>query len=256
MPGTGQERKVGFTGFHYLVRDYEIIYHNSAAIWNYDRSVRGEKKIQKEFAGFAPGNFSDTGDQATVSPLSATLDEIRGITALLEKHGYTTTDYLAGDATEAKVKETAGEKSILHLATHCIVDEVIPGNSGLIFPEMGKAPAGGEDGILHLDEILNLTVNADLVILSACSTGKGKISPAEGLLSLSRGFLFAGASSVVYSMWNVPDAFTRDLMVSFYTEFLSGKSYGGALREAKLQMIREPRSSLPFVWAGFVITSR
>ena len=109
------------------------------------------------------------------------------------------------------------------------------------------------EGILFLDEIFNLRINADLLVLSACATGTGKITRSEGVLAMTRGFFIAGASNIVYTLWNVTDKHTRDFMVSFYKGILKGQTYSCALRNAKLEMISKPETSLPRLWAPYVL---
>jgi len=251
----GKNLSAEFSEPDYLVRDFEIIYHNSAGIF-YNRENTGEQKLAcNRFVGFAPGQFPPGPGSTGVSSLPASLDEVLSISSILGKKGFLVSDLLGDDATERRVKSEVPGKSIIHIATHSLLDETLPGGAGLFLPEH-VAGSGADDGILDLDEIENLSIKADLVVLSACSAGKGKMSPAEGPLSLSRGFLVAGAANVLYSMWDIPDTYTRDLMVLFYEAFLEGKSYSAALREAKLRMISVKSSSLPLVWAGFMLTGR
>jgi len=131
-------------------------------------------------------------------------------------------------------------------------------NSALVFSKSNH-PGGQQDkddGLLHLDEISNLQLDASLVVLSACATGEGKVTRTEGVLALTRGFYLAGASNVVYSLWSIPDHLTGDFMLSFYRSYFSLKSYSAALREVKLNMISRPETSLPYMWAGFVLLGR
>jgi CHAT domain-containing protein len=128
----------------------------------------------------------------------------------------------------------------------------------LVFTQCDKFQSQQDknDGLLHLDEINNLHLNASLVVLSACSTGAGQVTRTEGVLALTRGFYLAGASNVVYSLWNVPDHTTGEFMMNFYRYYFSRKSYSEALREVKLKMIACPETSLPYMWAGFVLLGR
>jgi CHAT domain-containing protein len=131
-------------------------------------------------------------------------------------------------------------------------------SSALVFSATDhvEGPQGMNDGLLHLDEIGNLRLRASLVVLSACATGKGKVTHTEGVLAFSRGFFLAGASNVVYSLWNIPDHITSNLMINFYTDYFSGKTYSASLREVKLQMISNPETALPYMWAGFVLLGK
>ena len=160
--------------------------------------------------------------------------------------------YLEGEATEEKLKHAGLERyRYVHLATHGVIDEKHPRRSGLLLMEhKGSA----EDGTLRLAEIYNLSLNADLVVLSACETGLGQLVRGEGVIGLTRGFLYAGASSVLVSLWRAADATTATLMVDFYRELFAGKPASRALREAKLGAIhRDPESAKPYSWSAFVL---
>jgi CHAT domain-containing protein len=102
-----------------------------------------------------------------------------------------------------------------------------------------------------------MSLNADLVVLSACETGLGKIAEGEGLIGLTRGFLYAGAQNLLVSLWQINDAATAQLMVAFYRNLLDGRSQAEALRVAKLAM-RQSRAELapPYYWAPFVLIGR
>jgi CHAT domain-containing protein len=131
------------------------------------------------------------------------------------------------------------------------VDEKHPGLSRvLLAPETGS----GEDGVLHLGEVYNLRLNADLVVLSACGTGGGQIVRGEGIIGLTRGFLYAGAKSLLVSLWPVSDAASAGLIGDFYAELLAGRPKTQALREAKLRtMGRNPEYAKPYYWSSLVL---
>ena len=145
---------------------------------------------------------------------------------------------------------------IVHFATHGLVNNEHPELSGIVlslFDEQGRS----QDGFLRLHDIYNLHLPADLVVLSACSTGLGKDIKGEGLIGLTRGFMYAGASSVVASLWKVDDEATAELMKHFYEAmFTKQLTPAAALREAQLRMSRDKRWSAPYYWAGFVIQGR
>ncbi len=113
-----------------------------------------------------------------------------------------------------------------------------------------------EDGWLSAYEIFNLKLKANLVVLSACETGLGKEVKGEGLMSLTRAFMYAGAPSVVVSLWKVNDAASKDLMVAFYRQLRGGEklSYSEALRRAQLEMIG--KGNAPKFWAPFVLVGK
>jgi CHAT domain-containing protein len=142
---------------------------------------------------------------------------------------------------------------VVHFATHGLINNEHPELSGIVlslFDREGRS----QNGFLRLHDIYNLRMPADLVVLSACSTGLGKDVRGEGLIGLTRGFMYAGASGVVASLWKVDDAATAELMKRFYEGLFSkGLSPAAALREAQLEMSKQPRWQSPYYWAGFVI---
>ncbi|MBI2956179.1 MAG: CHAT domain-containing protein [Acidobacteria bacterium] len=143
---------------------------------------------------------------------------------------------------------------LLHFATHGFLNSVHPELSGLVLslvdPE-GKP----QDGFLRLHDVFNLNLRADVVVLSACQTGLGQQIHGEGLVGLTRGFMYAGAPRVLVSLWNVEDEATAALMVRFYRHLLGKKrlSPAAALRAAQLSMLKEKRWRSPFYWAAFVL---
>jgi CHAT domain-containing protein len=114
--------------------------------------------------------------------------------------------------------------------------------------EKGKS----QDGFLRLHEIYNLNLHADLVVLSACQTALGNDIVGEGIIGLSRGFLYAGAARVMASLWTVDDRATAELMTRFYRKLLAEhQSPSAALRASQLEMQQQPRWSSPYFWAAF-----
>jgi CHAT domain-containing protein/Flp pilus assembly protein TadD len=142
---------------------------------------------------------------------------------------------------------------IVHFATHGLLNSERPELSGLVFSLIDRK-GKPQDGFLRLYEIYNLQLNADLVVLSACETGLGKEIKGEGLIGLTRGFMYSGAPRVVASLWNVDDLATAELMKLFYQRTLKdGLPAGAALRAAQLEMSRQKRWASPYFWAGFVL---
>jgi CHAT domain-containing protein len=161
--------------------------------------------------------------------------------------------YLGAEAREETVKsEKLDEYRYIHFASHGFLDETRPGRSGILF---SRAPDSAENGVLRVDEIMRLKMNADLVTLSACNTGLGKLVNGEGMLGLTRAFFYAGARNVAVSLWNVNDSVTATLMASFYRNLNRGLPKAEAMRQAKLNLIRSPQSTWrhPYFWAPFVI---
>jgi CHAT domain-containing protein len=146
-----------------------------------------------------------------------------------------------------------GQYRYVHFATHGFLNSQHPELSGIVlsmFDEQG-AP---QDGFLRAHEVFNLKLNADVVVLSACRTGLGKEIRGEGLVGLTRGFMYAGAPRVVVSLWNVNDASTAELMTRFYRGMLVDKLRPAkALQAAQVSMLNEQRYSRPFYWAAFTL---
>jgi CHAT domain-containing protein len=110
-----------------------------------------------------------------------------------------------------------------------------------------------EDGLLQVYEVFNLKLNAQLAVLSACQTGLGKQVRGEGLIGLTHAFLYAGAQSVLVSLWKVQDRSTADLMVRFYQQINDSETTSEALRRSKLKLIDGARYAHPYYWAPFVL---
>ena len=161
--------------------------------------------------------------------------------------------YLGADAREETVKsEKLDDFQYIHFATHGFLDELHPSRSGIL---LSRAPDSKEDGILQTGEIMRLKLNADIVTLSACSTGLGKLMNGEGVLGLTRAFFYAGTRNVVVSLWNVNDSATATLMESFYLNLQRGLPKSEALRRAKLSLLHSSDTLWrhPYFWAAFVI---
>jgi CHAT domain-containing protein len=160
---------------------------------------------------------------------------------------------LGRSATETAFKtEPLVDFKIIHIATHSFTDTQFPERSGLI---LGVDPASHDDGLLQVREIIRLRFNADLVTLSACNTGVGKLEGEEGVTNLVEAFLVSGAKSVVASLWTADDTSTLDLMERFYTHIAKGEDKATALRRAKLDLLAKfvGRQVPPYYWGAFVL---
>ena len=177
-----------------------------------------------------------TDRSAWLGRLPHTRTEVETIASLFEQDA--TRAHFDRDATEENVKigNALEQFDYVHFATHGLFNPRRPGFSSIILAQL---PGSKEDGFLEMNEVWNLPLAAELVVLSGCRTGLGKRMRGEGLIGLTRAFMYAGASSVLVSLWNVNDASTAALMVEFYRNMLKkGMSKVDALREAKLAMLR------------------
>lgn len=262
----------------YLLTQREISYHYSVTLFLKNRSAPGTGSQSGVFAGFAPvfsagrkngqlleitiPGFNAVQADATsylilreggsLEELPHSEIELQSIAAIFPNRSRV---FLHEYATEENFKNNAGGYKYLHVATHGFINNENPKLSNLAFSQPPQADSL-HDGILFSGEIYNLALNADLLVLSACQTGAGQIVKGEGLMSLTRGFLYSGARNIVASLWKVHDEHTSRLMVEFYRQIAAGKSYSAALREAKLKMITNPETAAPQSWAGFVLIGK
>jgi CHAT domain-containing protein len=223
----------------------------------------GDLLADIQSAGEAPASVSSTTNSALrramrsfnragFSRLPFSRREADEIAKLIPKNSlFKATDFQAN-----RIVTASGELShyrIIHFATHGLLNSEHPELSGLVLSlvdENGKL----QDGFLRMNEIFNLQLPADLVVLSACQTALGKEIKGEGILGLTRGFMYAGAKRVVASLWQVDDEATSQLMRDFYRGMLKeGLRPAAALRAAQIEMSQSSRWSEPYYWAGFVI---
>jgi CHAT domain-containing protein len=191
------------------------------------------------------------GSEAKPAALPWTRKEVEAIGALFPSGRATL--LLGADAREKTITARGflGRYRILHFATHGLVNERRPERSSLVL----SVPAdSSEDGGFEASEIYRERLDADLVVLSACETGLGKVYRGEGVLGLPRAFLFAGASSVVLSLWSVSDRSTSEFMLAFYSGMIQeGMSPAAALARARRTLRADPAFVHPFHWAPFVM---
>jgi CHAT domain-containing protein len=184
-------------------------------------------------------------------PLPMTRDEILGIGQLFRPDQRKLC--LGLEATEASLKrEKLTDYKRIHFATHSVIDEEVPAMSGVV---LSLVNTGDEDGVLRMNEIFNLDIDADSVVLSACQTGLGKLMRGEGMVGLTRAFMYAGSPRVVVSLWQVNDLATPEFMKAFYRRLTQGDSTTATLRRAKLAMLRSDIAAYhhPYFWAPFVL---
>jgi CHAT domain-containing protein/tetratricopeptide (TPR) repeat protein len=184
--------------------------------------------------------------------LPFTREEAASIIAMADANsGLEALDFRASRATATDA--ALAQYRMIHFATHGLLDSEHPELSGLVFSLVDQS-GRPMNGFLDLEDIYNLKLNADLVVLSACETGLGKDIKGEGLVGLTRGFMYAGTSRVVASLWKVDDVATAELMKRFYRFMLQDRlAPAAALREAQLRMATQKRWADPYYWAGFVI---
>jgi CHAT domain-containing protein len=202
----------------------------------YDRSNLTQSAVTRGYNGSALSNLPSSREEA----LAAAGTFPSGSRMLL----------LGDDATETAFKKASNHR-VVHLAVHAIANETRPERSALV---LLSDPAHDEDGFLQASEIVQLPLNADLVVLSACDTAVGPLEGQEGVSTLSQAFLLAGARTVVSTLWSVEDETTLYLMKAFYGELNHKKRVPDALASAKRTMLKTyGAKAVPYYWAGFTV---
>jgi CHAT domain-containing protein len=183
-------------------------------------------------------------------PLPSTRREVEEIT---EPYGDRARRYLGDEATEERAKSIGNDVRYVHFACHAQIDEASPLSSALVLTIPPAGEAGRDNGLLQAWEILDgVRIDADLVTLSACETALGREAGGEGLVSLTRAFQYAGARSVLASLWKVADESTAELMKRFYRHLGQGLPTDESLRAAQRELLHDGgRFAHPFAWAGF-----
>jgi CHAT domain-containing protein len=255
----------------YLVKDFEISYHYSGSLFK--RSREKEMDFSGDLLAFAPvfseegfspalGDnvrwFADTTfrslDGENFSPLIYSEKEVSDIQNIFER-GSISKVLLHESADESTLKsELEKNYRYVHIASHSFANIDHPKFSGIACTQ--SESESGEDNILYVGEIYNLGIKSDLVVLSSCESGIGKLVSGEGLLGLNRSFVYAGVPNVIFSLWKVYDQATSQLMTEFYSETLSGQEYSTALRNAKLKLLKDPVTASPDIWGAFLLIGR
>lgn len=266
----------GYGDLPYLILDRSVTYVPSASVLAELSEKRPEPPADaKLFLGFGAPEYGSTAPATTASlgapavapdgslarafqdsgllnlpPLPESRREIEGIAALYPPGRAAV--YLDGQASEENVKGSPYLRTArrIHFAVHGLLNERQPELSGLVL-SLDADPR--ENGLLQTYEIFNLELGADLVVLSACDTALGKNVSGEGLIGVSRALLYAGAASVVVTLWQVADASTSDLMVRFYRHLEATGDRAEALRLSKLELVRGGRYDQPYFWAPFIL---
>jgi len=253
----------------YLIENYNISYVPSSSILLFLSKKKTNNKNPKSLLAFGNPSYtiknslkglkyktyieilseSYLSQGYDISPLPYSEREILKISRYFPKKRRDI--YLEEEAKEETIKKIfLKDYQIIHFACHGFLDEERPFRSALVLSLDGDSQ---EDGFLQVREIFNLRLNADLIVLSACQTGRGKLENGEGILGLPRIFFYVGAKSVVLTLWKINDESTSELMSLFYHYLSCGNNKAKALRLAKLKMINS-KFCHPFYWAPFVLS--
>ncbi len=238
-----------------LIEEHNINYDLSASVLLARINRRSESK--NGLLAYAP-EFKDqeTTQEVRLGEILVRSQELSALPGAMEEateiaNLFGGTLRLGKDATETRFREEVSDYSLVHLATHSVINQSDPDYSMLVFNDNGRI----DDGRLHAFELSSIELNARLVTLSACNTGFGRIKEGEGVMSMARSFSSAGVGGVVMSLWPASDKSTPMIMSSFYRNLKEGKPVNVSMREAKLEYLSNAsgKSRHPFFWGNFIL---
>lgn len=241
---------IRFKDLDYMIKSHVINYTYSASLKYGLTHQKG--KSQKKVMAFAPVYQTETVNfdegQLHLTPLPGTKMEVESISGKIS-----TELFIDKEATEMNFRLNAEKYGILHLAMHAFINDSLPAFSRFVFSQTGDKETNS-DGFLNTADIYTMNLNARLTVLSACNTGSGTLKKGEGVMSLARGFLYAGCPTIIMTLWEVEDLSGAEMMSSFYSYLKKGKPTDEALRHAKLDYLdhANPRHSHPRYWLGYV----
>jgi CHAT domain-containing protein/Flp pilus assembly protein TadD len=245
-----------FRDLPYLIAENSISYAVSATLL-FNNFRKAGKKDERRLLAFAPtydnikhvdikSLINKRSERNFLMPIPGVQKEVENISQI-----FNSSVFEDKQATEANFKAKAGNFGVLHLAMHTIINDENPLYSKLVFYQNDDKQ---NDGLLNTYELFNMDLNAQLAVLSACNTGAGLLRRGEGIISLARGFFYAGVPSIVMTLWSVEDYSGVELMTSFYSALSEGKTKDVALQQAKLNYLRnsDQLKAHPHFWAAYV----
>jgi CHAT domain-containing protein/tetratricopeptide (TPR) repeat protein len=245
----------GYKSLPYLIKNFTISYNFSATLWK--ESLQEQSSDSRRILAMAPRyDYHEIPPpeifqsrqyyRDRLMPLPGARDEALSISGMMKG------DVLLDEmATETNFKSMAGDYQILHFAMHTLLDDENPMFSKLVFAE---PVCDEDDGFLNTHEIYNLRLSADLAVLSSCRSGYGVLRRGEGVMSLARGFFYAGVPSVVMTNWEIEDKSGAEIMTGFYKYLLKGRRKDDALRLARLDFLENTDNlkAHPYFWGAYV----
>jgi CHAT domain-containing protein len=239
-----------FKTHSYLLHRHRVSYCYSATLW---REMQQNAARSRQLAAFAPAFPNEFSDKALA--LRGALDtlyfnrtEVEEIARVLRQNS----TFTGAQAAKAEFVRHAPAAGILHIASHGIANDTASGYSFIAFTPISADP---DSNRLYARELYNMRLNAALVVLSACETGVGELKKGEGVISLARAFAYAGAQSVISTLWSVNDESTTHIMRALYKDLRAGRSKSAALQNAKtgyLQSREDDLAAHPFYWSAYI----
>ena len=252
--------EIDFQKMPYLIKDFEISYHYSISLYT-DFTQKAPYQNENGMLAVAPV-FDDGSENFMPSRQHGSLLWSKKEVDYIEKRFKEECPdqeihiLLREEACESAFKELIHQKYFdnIHISTHGEANEQTPDLSWIAFFKNEQDTTDVCDGFLYASEVYDFQLKTNLLVLSSCESGLGQLSIGEGMISTNRGFLYAGALNIVYSIWKINDRYTFELMKGFYDNMLLGQNYATALRQSKLDMINQNSiAALPTNWAGFLL---
>lgn len=246
MPDTAS---IHYYDLPYLVLKYPVTYSYSSRLL-YQKASKYPPFNAKTlaFSPAYPAWYRINGDSLYLPAIPGIYDEVKFLDRRLKSQVFS-----GEEATEKNFREQCGNYDILHLAMHTLINDSLPMLSRLAFFQENRDSINN-DGWLTTADIYYLHLRAKMVVLSACRSGGGNLKSGEGIISLARGFFYAGCPSVLMSLWDVEDKSATQIMKNYYRNLRLGKTKDRALQEAKIRYLREadPLTSHPHLWMGMI----
>ncbi len=259
-----------YADLDYLLMHYSISYHYSATLWLHGQHQIRTNKLTNSFIGFAPVYKNDSSTTtSTLQEKSVEIayrsvqiaetnyreliyseQEVNGVKTAFEARGLKASAFLHSESTKSNFEEFIQNQKYILIAAHGIHNKEQADLSGIIFSPREDQTI--EEAILYVGDAYHLKLDADLVVLSSCESGIGKLAKGEGMMAINRGFLYAGASNMIFTLFKVYDQQSSLLTQYLFEAILEGKTYAQSLQWAKLQLIKQKNSD-PKAWSGFVL---
>ncbi len=243
-------------GKRYLIEDYAVTYTPSLSV-SVEMAKRKKQNANPTLIAFGNPFLGKEKDSPNLfrtragnfSPLPEAENEVNKLAQLYGKEKSIV--FTGTSARESELKTKAGEYKVIHLATHGILNDSSPMYSQIVLSQEENQKE--EDGLLEAWEIIEMNLNADLVVLSACETARGRVSEGEGMIGLSWALFVAGTSTTVVSQWKVDSVSTSNLMLEFHRNLKAKSTKSEAMRKAVLKLMQDKQYNHPFYWAAFVV---
>ncbi|WP_291722113.1 CHAT domain-containing protein [Bernardetia sp.] len=251
---------ISYQNINYPLLNFQISFHYSSSLWNMEREKKS-KEYEYEFVGLAPVfNFDETNKNLIASnsrnrltSLPYSEEEVSQIAKLFENKGRKSLALTNQRANQENLESYATKTRRLHLATHSQTFTKTPFNSHIWLFGNDSAQNNLVSKKIYASDLYGMSFPNELVVLSSCRSGVGQVVEGEGVITLTRSFLNAGTQNIVFSLWQIDDLATKELMEIFYKQVAEGKPYTEALRLAKKELSTSEKFNSPFYWSGILL---